>query len=341
MLDIFNGDAFSVRRLTDAINDIEHVPGRIGELGLFEEESVDTTIVSVEKKGDSLIIVPATPRGGPGASTAKTKRQLVDLRVPHFQIDDAIYAEEVQNVRAFGFDGALEMVVTKVDGRLAEHSRSMDVTQEYSRMGALQGVVVYEGDDEPNLDLFAKFGVSQVAEIDFDLDNLAAAEGALRKKCANVVRAMSNELKGIPFTGIHAFCGDNFFDDLLSNPEVRETFKGWSEAKILREGYVGPNRSSYGIFEFGGIVWENYRGLVGTTTFVNSDKCHMFPIGGPGLFKTVYAPADYEETVNTMGEPRYSRQYPMSNGKGRELEVQMNNLEYCKRPRCLLKGKRT
>lgn len=339
MLDIFNSDAFGVVRMTQAINDIQFVPGRIGELGLFDTDQVDVTSVSIEKKGDILALIPPSQRGAPGTTLDKEKRDIRILSVPHFEVNDAVYAEEVQNVRAFGTDSQLESVISKVSNRLATHVRSFAATEEYARMGAVIGIVTYA--DGSTTNLFTEFGVSQISEIDFDLDNASAAEGALRKKCAGVTRTVSNELGGVPFTGLHAFCGDNFFDDLLSHKEVRETYKGWSEAQILRESYIGPNRSSYGVFEFGGIVWENYRGSVGGTSFVNTDKCHIFPLGVPGLFKSVYAPADYEETVNTLGERLYSRQYPMANGKGRHLDSQMNALQYCSRPRVLIKGRRT
>lgn len=340
MLDIFNNSAFDVTRLTQAINEIAFAPGRVAELGIFNTESVDTTTIAVEKQGDSLIIVPPTPRGGPGVTVDKDKRDMRPLIIPHFEINDAIYAEEVQGVRAFGTEQALETVIGKVAQRQAKHVRSLAVTEEYARMGAIGGIVTYKGGQ--TLNLFNEFGVSARAEIDFDLDNASPAEGALRKKCAGVSRATSNELGGIPYTGLWAFCGDNFFDDLLSHPEVRETYKGWGEARILREGYVGPNRSTYGIFEFGGIVWENYRGaVVDGQEFIGTEKCKIFPTGAPDLFKTVYAPADLEETVNTLGQRLYSNQYAMQNGKGRHLDVQMNALQYCSRPRALVGGKRT
>jgi hypothetical protein len=54
----------------------------------------------------------------------------------------------------------------------------------------------------------------------------------------------------------------------------------------------------------------------------------------------VYAPADYIETVNTKGMPRYAKQYPMPNDKGVNLEVQSNPLCYCVRPNTLVQGKR-
>lgn len=339
MLDIFNNDAFSTTSLTQAIVEMKHIPSRIRELGLFETESVDTTTIAIEKKGDILALIPPTPRGGPGTTIGKEKRDMRSLIVPHFEVNDAVYAEEVQNVRAFGQQQQLETVAMKVAQRLRTHANSHDATEEHARMGAITGVVTYA--DGSTLDLFTEFGVTAETEIDWDLDNATPVDGILRKKCAGVIRQVSDILGGVPFSGLHAFVGDTFFDQLLQHNEVRATFDGWSEARILRDGYIGPNRSSYGIFEFGGIVWENYRGAVNGTAFIDATKCQIFPMGVPGLFKSVYAPADYEETVNTMGQARYARQYPMPNGKGRNLDSQMNVLSYCSRPKTLIKGKNT
>ena len=347
MLNIFEGDAFSVVRLTQALNDMKYAPSRLAELGIFEVESVDTTIISVEKKGDLLVIVPPSQRGGPGVGIgAEPGRDLRALIVPHFEVNDAVMADSIQNVRAFGTESQLETMISKIAARLGIAVNSFAATEEHARMGAVKGIVTYA--DGSTLNLFNEFGVSQEAEIDFDLDNASPAEGALRKKCAGIIRQVANILGGIPFTGLHVLCGDDFFDDLLSHPEVRDTYKGWSEAQILRESYIGPNRSSYGIFEFGGLVFENYRGATikgakdgADQTFIGTHQCHVFPLGVPGLFKTVYAPADYEETVNTLGRRLYARQYGMPNGKGRHLDSQMNALQYCSRPKVLIRGKRT
>lgn len=340
MLDIFNNEVFSVTSLTDAINELKFKPGRIGELGIFSTEGVDTTTIAIEKKGDILTIVPPTPRGAPGTTIAKERRDLRALMIPHFEINDAVMAEEVQNVRAFGTERALETVMMKVGQRQQTHVINFAVTEEHARMGAIKGIVTYA--DGSTLNLFNEFGVTPLPTVDFDLDNASAPDGSLRKKCADIIRKMSEALGGIPFSGVHGVVGDNFFDDLLSHPEVRETFKGWSEAQILREGYVGPNRSVYGIFEFGGIVFENYRGaVVDGKAFIDTDEAHLFPTGVPGLFKTAYAPADYIDTVNTLGQRLYTKQYRMPNEKGIHLDTQMNALQYCTRPRVLIKGKRT
>lgn len=341
MLDIFNSDAFRVTTLTDAINAIPFVPGRAGQLIDWNESGIATTTASIEEKAGVLTMVNPTARGGPGQSVAKQKRTARQLAVPHYQTDDGIYAEEVQNVRAFGSETQVQTVTGMVNDRMSELVMlGMDPTLEYQRVGAVKGVIL-NADGTTLYDLFSEFGVSQASEVAFDLSNASPASGVLRKACAGVVRTIADNLGGVGFIGVHAFCGDAFFDDLLAHKEVVNSYLNTPMAEVLRQGYVYPNGNRvYGAFEFGGIVWENYRGKVGASAMVNTDKCHIFPVGVPGLFRTLYAPADYVETVNTIGLPRYARMYPMQNGKGVNLEVQMNALSYCTRPKVLIKGKR-
>jgi hypothetical protein len=341
MLDIFKQDAFSVTTLTDSINKIPFIPGRAGQIIPWAEQGVRTLTVFIEEKDGVLTLVNPTPRGGPGVTVGKTRRSGRNLTIPHYQVDDAIYADEVQGIRSFGSETELDSVQALVSQRQTEHVQwRLDPTLEYQRIGAAKGVIT-NGDGSTLVNLFTEFGVAQEAEIAFDLANANPASGALRKVCANVVRKQSDNLGGVSFQGIHAFCGDAFFDDLLTHKEVSASYQGTPMAQVLREGFVYPNgQKIYGAFEFGGIVWENYRGAVGGVPFVATDKAHLFPVGAPGLFKTVYAPADYIETVNTIGLPRYSRQYDAPDGKSIQFECQMNALNFCTRPKVLMVGRR-
>jgi hypothetical protein len=175
----------------------------------------------------------------------------------------------------------------------------------------------------------------------FDLANATPANGALRKACAAVIRQVSNNLGGMPFTGLHALCGDAFFDALLANAEVRNTFLNKPGAAELRKAYV----INGGQLRFVRIrrhrLGELPRHVGGTSGFINTDKCHIFPLGVPNLFRTYFAPADYIETVNTIGQRMYMKQYLMDNDKGVNLDSQMNALSLCTRPKALIKGKRT
>jgi len=337
MLDIFNSNAFGVVSLTDAINKPLFAPGRLGQMGLFTERGVSTTTIVLEEKAGNLILIAPSPRGGPGATLDKKKADSRAIVVPHFEINDAIYADEVQGVRQWGTENQLMTVMGMVADRIAIHKPSHEVTLEYQRIGAVKGVITYA--DGSTTDLFAFFGISQDTELAFDLDN--KANGALRMFCQQTIRQMATNLGGLPFTGVRALCGDAFFDHLLSNAEVRASFLNQPGADNLRDPYVNFGGQTYGQFEFGGIVWENYRGYVGNTTFIDTDHCHLYPVGVPNLFRTYFAPADYIETVNTMGRRLYLKQYRMDNDKGVNLDSQMNALSLCTRPKALLKGRRT
>ncbi len=346
VLDVFAGDAFSVVEMTDQINKLPFAPGRLGIVIPWNERGVSTTSIMIEEQAGLLKMVNPTGRGGPGETKEKQRRTGRILAIPHYQRDDGVWADEVQNVREFGQEQSVRTVQGVVNGRMAEHTTDMDVTLEYQRLGAIKGIIV-NADTTTMYNLFTEFGVTAQTEVDFDLDNASPASGALRKKCAGVVRTIMNALGGTPVIGIHAICGDAFFDDLIAHPEVVLSYRNTPMAEVLRQGYVYPNNLLiYGAFEFGGIVWENYRGAIGETessagtAFVATDKCHIFPMGGD-LFRTVYAPADYVETVNTIGRPRYAKQFPMPNDKGITLEMQMNALSYCRRPRALVPGRRT
>jgi hypothetical protein len=43
--------------------------------------------------------------------------------------------------------------------------------------------------------------------------------------------------------------------------------------------------AAHGLFEYSGIVFEKYRGRVGTVDFTDASKAYLFPVGVPGLFR--------------------------------------------------------
>ncbi|MGO6707607.1 major capsid protein [Rhizobium johnstonii] len=339
MLDIFKNDAFSVTSLTDFVNDLKYRPGRIGEMGLFSTTPVATTSIAIERVGDILQLVKPTPRGGPGETRDMPKRKMSNLTVPHFQRDWSVMADEVQGVRAKGSETELETVQSIVGEKINAQTSDMDLTEEHARLGAVSGIITYA--DGSTLNLFTEFGVTEETEVDFDLDAATPADGALRLASTKIIRAMKKRLGAVPFASVHSFVGDTFFDQLLQHKEVRDTYKGWNEAQILRDSYVGPNRASNPIFEFGGIVWENYGEIDGEGVGIATTKARFFPVGVANLFKSYTAPADYIETVNTLGERLYAKQWPMPNDKGINGELQMNELNICTRPGALMGGRNT
>lgn len=331
MLDVFKSDAFSVVSLTDAILKAPHKPGRIGALGLFRSRGITTTTVVVEEKDGRLSLIAATPRGGAASTIGTKQRTARSFVVPHLERESTIMADEVQNVRAFGSENAVESVQSLINERLTDLRSMHEVTLEHHRVGAIKGQILDADGVTVLFNLFTEFGVAQNT---LDIV-LSVATTDVRGRAVAIQRAIETELGGEPVSGYRAFCGDAFFDDLIKHAKVEESLK-YQESALLRTDL----RSG---FEFGGIVWENYRGKVtkadgsGTVDFFPAAEAYVVPIG-PSIFSTAFAPADYMETVNTVGLPIYAKvALDEQLQRWARVHSQSNPMNLCTRPRAVVK----
>jgi hypothetical protein len=324
MIDIFRNDAFSVTSLTEKILKSPYKPGRIQAMGLFDEKSVATTAVSIEEKDGRLSLIQTSPRGGPASQLGANKRRMRSLLVPHLERDSTIYADEVQGVRAFGSENETETVEAIVDERLAELRAMHEVTLEYHRFGAINGLVL-DADGSTLFNLYTEFGVSQQTYA----MSIATSAIEVRRQLVQVQRLIEDEMGAVPVSGYRAFAGDDFFDRLIGAPSITATLQ-YQESKTLREDLRQG-------FMFAGVIWENYRGSVNGTDFIDPDEAVIFPTGS-NIFKTYFAPADYIETVNTLGKRLYSKIFhdPELN-RFVKVHSQSNPLSINLRPRAVVK----
>ena len=319
---IFEDDAFSVSSLTAAINEQEYLPGRISSLGLFREEGISTLTVQIEKDGDTLALVPSGERGTSGLVVGGTKRTLIPFNTVHLPERFTIKADEIQGIRAFGTRSELQAVQDVVNKRLAKARRQLDATHEFQRMGALNGQVLDADGKTVLLDIYKSFGVNR-QKLPLGLNS---PDTELRVKCGEALDMQEEALGSVTSSGSRAMCGKNFWNKLIVHKSVKETYLNTMQAASLR----GDAREA---FEFGGIVWERYRGKVAGVAFVHDDKALLVPEGVPDLYISSFAPADYMETVNTQGIPYYSKIEPLPFNKGVAGEAQSNPLHLCTRPR--------
>lgn len=325
-LDIFNDDAFSLVSLTKAINDAPHQPSRIGQLGLFSEDGITTSTLSIEQQGTTLSLVPAGQRGESGTVVVGDKRKLIPISTIHLPQRASILADEVQGLRAFGSDSELETVQNVVNKRLTKMRRNLDTTIEYQRMGAIKGQVLDSDGSTVLLDLFTTFGVSQTTHV----LALGTTTTKVRNKVVEAKRKVEAALGALTYSGLRVLCSAGFFDALVGHDSVAAAYERWMSGEFLREDQRGG-------FYFAGVFWEEYRGKVGAIDFIADGTAYMVPEGVPDLFVTNYAPADYMETANTIGLPYYAKQEPLRMNKGVEIESQSNPISICTRPAAVAK----
>lgn len=325
MLDIFNSDAFSVDSLRDAFIKLPFQPSRIGDIGLFRGDSVTTTTVVIEEKDGLLSLIQTSQRGGPADTIGDQKRTVRSFVVPHLERESLVLADELQNVRAFGSETDVEVVQNVVNRRLMTLRAMHEVTLEHMRVGAIKGTILDADGSTVLYNLFTEFGVSQQAK---DIE-LSTSTTDVRAAAVAIMRLSEGELGGKAVNGYRAFCGDEFFDELVGHAEVKESLK-YQESLLMRV----DNR---GGFEYGGITWENYRGSVGGVSFFPTAEAYVVPVGTSDVFTTYFAPADFMETVNTLGEPIYAKIFTDPEDRFAKIHTQSNPLPLCLRPRAVIK----
>lgn len=321
---IFDSDIFTMASLTAAINDVTYVPSQIGEAGLFEAEGISTTSLVIEKDGETLGLVESKPRGAPGTVVGADKRTGVSFQAAHLPTVATINADEVQNVRAFGTEDAEQAVQSVVNNRLAKMARRIDMTHEHHRLGAIKGQVLDSDGTTVLYDLFTAFGMTQQT-VEMQLDT---ATTKVQGKALDIHEKVEEALDGLSYTGITVRCGKSFWRKLITHANVKEAYERYQNGAQLR---ADPRDS----FFFGGILWERYRG--GGTVKIADTEAYATPTGVMDLFITRFAPADYMETVNTLGLPFYSSSRMLDHNKGVELEAQSNPAHLCTRPKVNIK----
>lgn len=329
-----NGDKFSLQGLTLAINEIVEVPTVVGDLGIFSEEGITTTSFSIEKGSHSLSLVKQSQRGGPGQTVGGDGRNIRNFNVPHFQRDDGVNADEVQGVRAFGTEDTLETIESRITAKMARHTRDFDFTNELMRLGAVKGIVL-DAEGNTILNCFTEWGIAAPTAVDF---LLGTATTDVRAKCTQVLDAIEDGLEGMASsTRVLALAGDGVFAKLVEHAKVRETYLNWEAAANYRQDARQP-------FEFGGISWKRIhskpkaKAANGGASLIGTNEIRFVPLGVPDMFIGRFAPADYNETVNTVGLPRYAKMLERKNGKGYDIEMQTNPLFMCTMPQGLQSG---
>ncbi|CUX63289.1 MULTISPECIES: major capsid protein [Agrobacterium] len=322
------GDPFSLESLTAAVNAEPYRPGQISAAALFEEDSVSTTSVSIEMRNGKLSLVEPSSRGGSGETTGDDDRSKHIIGVPHYQRDDSIAADEVQNVREFGTESSLENLEGRVNRKAQRHARDLTMTLEHQRVGAIKGIVTSKSGGVL-VDLYNLFGLAVPAAVSLELDVDSTIVTSLWQ---DVIYSLEDSLDEA-YGGIRVFTGRDFHKALWQHKSVRETFLYNSGAAVLRQDVPDS-------FVWGGATWERYKTGAKATAdlgspYIAHNEARVVMEGVPDLFITRFAPADYNETVNTPGLPFYSRAIEKRNGKGYDLEVQMNAISVCTRPQTL------
>ena len=331
MIDFFNFDMFKQASLTDAVRRLPNQYNKIGSMGLFPSRGVRHRTVGIEELNQAAKLLPTLPWGAPGTLGATDKRGAYAFQIPHIPHVDSVLPDDVQSVRELGSEDQLKTAAGVVADKLAKMRLQIDLSLEYMRATALAGVCK-DGAGATLYDYYSVFGITK-KEVDFVL---GTSTTDVRGKCLIVKRDIEKKARGAVITGIGCLCSATFFDKFTKHAEVKDAFKYYQTTQPLSGDYRAG-------FTFAGITFVEYDATVtlsdGSTTadMIADGDAVFYPLGTP-VGVTVFAPANYMETVNELGQEYYAKSEPRKFGKGVDIEVQSNPLPILLRPDLVARG---
>ncbi len=325
LTDIFNSDAFSTVEMTAAIQELPYVPGRIGSMGLFDKIPITNTFYAIESEAGELRLIPDAPRGVHNRVLSTPARKMRSFAIPHFPLDASVKADDVMRLRSFGTSDVQPAVQVLVNNKMQRCRQNHEMTHEYMRVGAIQGVIK-NAQGATITNLFTEFGVTEVV-VSF---NFNAAINVIKGKVLDVITSIESTLGGLGYERIIAVCGTTAYRNLVASAALSESFTSIDERWPIELQRAG--------ITFAEIDWFPYRGKVGATPFVPDNQIRFFPVGVGDLFQQVIAPADFIEAVGSPGEEVYAKQELQRFGKGVDIHTQSNVHMVCTRPKVLVKG---
>ncbi len=339
IVDPFMASGFDMATLSRAISVMPILYGRLAQpftLGgqsyyLFPFEPISTREVRIDLVEGKLVLLDFRPVGSPGSVGDPEDLKTKSFSIPFIPHDDVVLPTEVQGVRALGTND-VETLQNLVLRKLRAMRNKHDITHEFLRSGALSGKIMTPR-GAVYIDLYADFGIEEKVVV-FDLNN-AATEVLV--KCQEVSRHVEDNLGGDVMAGVYSLVGKTFFDKLIVHPKVKDEYQRWRQGEF-------PGKDYRRRFEYGGIVFEEYRGRAKdnagqTRVFIAEDEARFFPVGTADTFRQYAAPGDFNETVNTLGEIVYAKIRPVEMERGYKLHTQSSPLPLCLRPQTLVKGK--
>lgn len=318
---------YTLADMTTAINLLPNQYSMISDMGLFSQQSTTQFTIVVEKTAGTLNLLPTVTRGGPATVGNRDLRDMRAFAIPHIPHDDVILPQDVQGIRAFGTASQAETVAGVMQYKMQRMRDRHTQTLEYMQLRALQGITK-DGAGNTIYDWYSEFDLVQET-IFLHLSDSSADVGAyLRAMKRKMVRNLHGETMTTPLI----LCSPGLWDKFIHHAAIVDAYKYFTaNVNPLRDDVRGAD------FVFQGVAFREYDAtftLFGGSTeeAIGTDLGIAFPQGTRDTFKTIVAPANLMETVNTPGQLLYARQMTRLDGRGIDLLTESNPLPMVRRP---------
>lgn len=351
ILDIFNDDAFKSVTMSEALKRRTFKPQGLSAMNIFTTKNIRTETIAIESIDGKLSLIKSSERGAPLEQRTKTNANIRSYNTGRLAKGDKIMASELNFIRNIGDQAGQvkalqEEIAIRLGGQGGMNGQGLlddlDLTLEHHKLGAVQGVVLDSDNSTIITDWRAEFGGNgKTRSIEFDF---GSSDGTLAEQCRNLYRQVAKESKGLYTNGtrLHALVGDTMYDALIKCPDVIAKINNNAGENHLA---VHDNHDGFGKIEYGGIIWENYRGTDDNSKVtkgkvgIGHEECSIFPVNAPGLFMEVFSPGEKFEHIGQMGQKVYTEIVrDLQRDTFVDLEIYSYPLYVCTNTNMLYKG---
>jgi hypothetical protein len=335
--DTRDGGQFKMADWTQEINVIPNSWGFIGNMGLFQEESVTGPVVQFEEITQNGALIIDRVRGDRSTVGKNYDRKMHSFNIPHFPLDDYISPRDLQGVRAYGQPNEVEKLANVRARKMERIRRNHAWTLEAARAQVLTAGTVYAPSGTVSQNWFTEFGVTQTS-VDFVFGTSATD---IVGKIESVIAAIQDNAGeyGSTVTGVVFLCSPTWFAKLISHSKVVNAYQYYttSGAQEPLRRRLGGNNTMHRVFEFAGATFIEMRDAYNGTALIPSGKAVAVPLG-TDAFKTLFAPCDRFGFVNTEGEQVYMFEFEDQKGTKIEIETESNFINVIYRPALVIEA---
>lgn len=342
--------------LTETINVIPNSWGLFNQLGIFDTERKSLKTVQVPRTTWDEGLIPDRNWDERNSANRGPTRSYLTAPIPHFPLDDYITPNDIDGKVAF-----TEIYAgTQIETVAATRARKMmgirmnhALTLEAARAQLITTGTVYAPSGTlrqsygATINWYQEFGVTRT-ELTMPLaDDTANVLASIEPILA---AAQDGLMSGAIIERMVAVASPTFFNALISHPAVVDSYKYFAQTQgqSILNGRLTANvyglDARYRTFEYGGILWIEYRGSyvdrnTGVTVpYIPVGDAYVFPqVASDAMFKTYFAPANRFDTINTVAQEAYFFEYMGEKQDKIEIMTESNFMNAILRPQALIR----
>lgn len=324
--------------VTPTVQVVDNTWGLLNALGLFNHEMKSQKVVMLNRthEVDTLL----TDRNWDERKNVMKRgdREFMTFAIPHFPVMDEVTPNDLDgnvDMEAL-FAGQIStplQLQTVLADKLIAMRKSAALTLEFARMMLLKDGSVYAPNQTVTTNWYNEFGVTR----DVIKMNLGSLTDDPQAKMGDIFGSIQDSvLSGQTVTDIIAVCSPEFFNKLITNPFVTESYANFNQRQgpeILNQrlGTRAPLDARYRVFDYGGVTFIEVRGGVGGVRYIEPGKAYIFP-RGTDSFRTMFAPANKFSYINKPAQEVYAFQKAGDKDDVIELETETNFINALVRP---------